>query len=60
MLGLLRYVDGDLDDHATYAAMSQEMGDGNRALFYLEVRHRPVRADRPGHRRRRPGRRTPG
>jgi glucose-6-phosphate 1-dehydrogenase len=37
MLGLLRYVDGDLDDDATYAAMSQEMGAGGRALFYLEV-----------------------
>jgi glucose-6-phosphate 1-dehydrogenase len=37
MLGLLRYVDGDLDDDATYAAMSKEMGDGTRALFYLEV-----------------------
>lgn len=37
MLGLLRYVDGDLGDDATYAAMSREMGDGGRALFYLEV-----------------------
>jgi glucose-6-phosphate 1-dehydrogenase len=37
MLGLLRYVDGDLDDDATYTAMSQEMGDGKQALFYLEV-----------------------
>src|SRR3954470_15874575 len=37
MLGLLRYVDGDLDDPATYAAMSREMGDGKKALFYLEV-----------------------
>ena len=37
MLGLLRYVDGDLDDDATYAAMSREMGSGGRALFYLEV-----------------------
>jgi glucose-6-phosphate 1-dehydrogenase len=37
MLGLLRYVDGDLDDPATYTAMSQEMGAGRRALFYLEV-----------------------
>jgi glucose-6-phosphate 1-dehydrogenase len=36
MLGLLRYVDGDLDDPATYAAMSQAMGPG-QALFYLEV-----------------------
>jgi glucose-6-phosphate 1-dehydrogenase len=37
MLGLLRYVDGDLDDDATYRAMSQEMGSATRALFYLEV-----------------------
>src|SRR6185436_9926325 len=37
MLGLLRYVDGDLDDPATYTAMSKEMGSGRRALFYLEV-----------------------
>ena len=37
MLGLLRYVDGDLGDDATYAAMSHEMGDAGRALFYLEV-----------------------
>jgi glucose-6-phosphate 1-dehydrogenase len=37
LLGLLRYVDGDLDDAATYAAMSREMGDGKRALYYLEV-----------------------
>ena len=37
MLGLLRYVDGDLDDPATYPAMSDEIGNGTRALFYLEV-----------------------
>jgi glucose-6-phosphate 1-dehydrogenase len=37
MLELLRYVDGDLDDDATYAAMAREMGAGRRALFYLEV-----------------------
>src|SRR5258708_37713676 len=37
MLGLLRYVDGGLDDPATYAAMSDAMGQGQRALFYLEV-----------------------
>jgi glucose-6-phosphate 1-dehydrogenase len=36
MLGLLRYVDGDLTDDATYDAMSREMGTG-RGLFYLEV-----------------------
>ncbi|MBV9447691.1 MAG: glucose-6-phosphate dehydrogenase [Streptosporangiaceae bacterium] len=37
LLGLLRYVDGDLDDPATYAAMSDQVGDGKRVLFYLEV-----------------------
>ena len=37
MLGLLRYVDGDLDDPATYAAMSDAIGSGRQALFYLEV-----------------------
>jgi len=36
MLGLLRYIDGDLDDEATYAALAREIGHG-RALFYLEV-----------------------
>ena len=37
MLRLLRYIDGDLDDAATYAAMADEIGAGKRALFYLEV-----------------------
>jgi len=37
MLALLRYVDGDLDDPATYEAMSNEMGQAQQALFYLEV-----------------------
>jgi glucose-6-phosphate 1-dehydrogenase len=37
MLGLLRYVDGDLDDPATYQAMAQAMGDAKRPLYYLEV-----------------------
>ncbi|HTR69740.1 MAG TPA: glucose-6-phosphate dehydrogenase [Mycobacteriales bacterium] len=38
MLNLLRYVDGDLDDDATYEAMSAEIGSpGAHALFYLEV-----------------------
>jgi glucose-6-phosphate 1-dehydrogenase len=37
MLGLLRYVDGDLDDDATYHAMSDTVGAGQRILFYLEV-----------------------
>ncbi|MGH3795268.1 MAG: glucose-6-phosphate dehydrogenase [Pseudonocardiaceae bacterium] len=37
MLGLLRYVDGDLGDAATYAAVRDAIGTGTRALFYLEV-----------------------
>jgi glucose-6-phosphate 1-dehydrogenase len=37
MLQLLRYVDGDLDDPATYQAMSDQMGQAQQALFYLEV-----------------------
>jgi glucose-6-phosphate 1-dehydrogenase len=37
MLGLLKYVDGDLDDPATYEAMSKELGQAQRALYYLEV-----------------------
>jgi len=37
MLGLLRYVDGDLGDDATYKAMSDAVGDGRKLLFYLEV-----------------------
>jgi glucose-6-phosphate 1-dehydrogenase len=37
MLGLLRYVDGDLGDHATYEAMATTLGDAKRILYYLEV-----------------------
>jgi glucose-6-phosphate 1-dehydrogenase len=37
MIGLLRYVDGDLDDAATYAEMSAQLGDGAHVLYYLEV-----------------------
>ncbi len=37
MLSLLRYVDGDLGDDATYKLMSDEIGAGQRVLFYLEV-----------------------
>ncbi|MFI6604478.1 glucose-6-phosphate dehydrogenase (NADP(+)) [Nonomuraea sp. NPDC050536] len=37
MLGLLRYVDGDLDDNATYEAMSEAAGAGEHILYYLEV-----------------------
>jgi glucose-6-phosphate 1-dehydrogenase len=37
MLGLLRYVDGDLADQATYHQMSDVIGDAKRVLYYLEV-----------------------
>ena len=38
MLDLLRYVDGDLGDPATYQAMSDTLGQPvQRVLFYLEV-----------------------
>ena len=37
MLSLLRYVDGDLGDDATYKAMADEVGEGKKVLFYLEV-----------------------
>src|SRR5437763_8082866 len=36
MLGLLRYVDGDLGDDTTYRAMAGQAGPG-RMLYYLEV-----------------------
>ncbi len=37
MLGLLRYVDGDLGDDGTYHAMSDAIGAGESLLYYLEV-----------------------
>ncbi len=37
MLNLLRYVDGDLGDEATYKQMSDEIGPGQQVLYYLEV-----------------------
>jgi glucose-6-phosphate 1-dehydrogenase len=37
MLGLLRYVDGDLGDDKTYQAMSEQVGGGSKVLHYLEV-----------------------
>jgi glucose-6-phosphate 1-dehydrogenase len=37
MLDLLRYVDGDLGEHATYQAMAAELGEAKRILHYLEV-----------------------
>ncbi|HEX2297667.1 MAG TPA: glucose-6-phosphate dehydrogenase [Pseudonocardiaceae bacterium] len=37
MLGLLRYIDGDLDDDNTYRAIAGQIPAGSRCLFYLEV-----------------------
>jgi len=37
LLQLLRYVDGDLGDPATYNAMSDELKEAKSILFYLEV-----------------------
>src|SRR5690349_22085014 len=37
MLSLLRYVDGDLGDDATYMEMSNGVGASGPVLFYLEV-----------------------
>src|SRR6201996_5131927 len=37
MLNLLRYVDGDLGDEGTYQAMSDEIGAGQKVLYYMEV-----------------------
>jgi glucose-6-phosphate 1-dehydrogenase len=37
MLSLLRYVDGDLGDAATYKAMSDQVGAGQQILYYMEV-----------------------
>ena len=37
MLNLLRYVDGDLGDDATYKQMSDQIGGGQQVLYYMEV-----------------------
>jgi glucose-6-phosphate 1-dehydrogenase len=37
MLELLDYVDGDLDDNATYRALAAKVPPAGRVLFYLEV-----------------------
>ena len=37
MLGLLRYIDGDLDSSATYDQLASEIGPGKKVLFYLVV-----------------------
>src|ERR1700760_4498475 len=35
MLGLLRYVDGDLGDEATYQAMYEQIGRAEKILYYM-------------------------
>ncbi len=60
LLSLLRYVDGDLDDAATYEAMSKEMGPGEKALYLPRSAAIPVRPHCQRHRRRRPGQGRPG
>ena len=37
MLGLLRYIDGDLTASGTYDQMAAEVGPGKKVLYYLEV-----------------------
>ena len=60
MLSLLRYVDGDLDDDATYQAMSQAAGPGKDVLFYMEVPAFLFGRIAAGHRHRGPGGRGAG
>jgi glucose-6-phosphate 1-dehydrogenase len=37
LLSLLRYVDGDYRDAATYTALKQELGEASAPLYYLEI-----------------------
>jgi glucose-6-phosphate 1-dehydrogenase len=37
MIGLLRYIDGDLGDSATYQQLASQIGPGKQVLYYLEV-----------------------
>jgi glucose-6-phosphate 1-dehydrogenase len=37
MLGLLKYIDGDLTSSAVYDQMAAEVGPGRKALYYMEV-----------------------
>ena len=37
LCGLLRYVDGDYNDPATYAALRRELGDAQRPAHYLAI-----------------------
>ncbi len=55
MLSLLKYVDGDLGDDATYRAMSDAVGSqASSVLFYLEVPPPLFGRIARGHRRRGP------
>ena len=54
MLSLLRYVDGDLGDDATYQAMSDQVGAGQQVLFYMEVPAQLFGRIAAGHRHRGP------
>ena len=60
MLSLLRYVDGDLGDDATYKAMSDQIGAGQQVLFYLEVPPSCSAGSPQGIATRRPRRAAPG
>ena len=37
LTSLLRYVDGDYDDAATFVALRKELGDAKRPLHYLAI-----------------------
>ncbi len=37
MMGLLRYVDGDYNDPATFAQLARELGNAQRPLHYLAI-----------------------
>ena len=61
MLSLLRYVDGDLGDDATYKAhVARDRRGPSRRAVLPGGAAAVVRADRPGHRHRGTGRRAPG
>ena len=60
MLGLLRYVDGDLGDEATYQAMSDQIGAGAEGPVLHGGAGPAVRANRAGNRTARAARRTRG
>ena len=60
MLGLLRYVDGDLGDDATYKAMSDQIGAGQQSPVLHGGAGPAVRADRAGNRTAQAARRTRG